>query len=326
MPGTERALPFPRVRWQPNMAAVLTALVPVALTAVYFFGWRAVAVLAVTNGFAFATEWSFTRRRGEPVTLAVFVTGSLLALSLPPGIPFWMCAVGAVVAVAFGKELFGGMGRNLFNPALVGRAFLYVSFPSAMTASWTIPFEGGLGGFLAWFPADGVSRATHLPMLAAGAPMGLAPLFWGGVAGSLGETSKAAVLLGGAYLVLWKRVAPWEIAVSAVLGMAAASWVFRAAGWVAGPDPLRALLAGGFLYGAVFMATEPVTAPRLRGARVVFGLLVGVVTAVIRAFGNFPEGVTFAILLGNTFGPVIEEALKAWKVRRAPEGAGGGAR
>ena len=150
----------PYVRWQANMVVVLTALAPAGLAALYFYGWRAVAVLAVTNASAFATELYFTRQRKEPVTSAVFVTGSLLALSLPPATPFWMCALGAAVGVAFGKELFGGMGRNVFNPALVGRAFLYVCFPNPLSAGWVEPLAGRLGGLAAWVSTDAVTSAT----------------------------------------------------------------------------------------------------------------------------------------------------------------------
>ncbi len=309
--------PSPRlVRWQPNMVAVLKAVAPAGLAAVYYYGWRALAVVAVTNAFAFATEYAFTRRRGESVTSAAFVTGTLLALSLPPAVPFWMCAVGAVVAIGFGKELFGGMGRNVYNPALVGRAFLYVSFPVAITGTWTEPFWGGVGGLTAWAPgADAVTSATLLPVLAQGAPIGLSALFWGAMPGSLGETCKAAVLLGGAYL-LWRRVASWEIVASVLGSFAVLTGVLRTAG-LAGPDPLRAVLAGGILYGAVFMATDPVSANRTRAGKVLYGCVIGTAAVLIREFGNFPEGAMFAILLGNTFGPIIEEALAAWKARRA---------
>ncbi|GAB6062069.1 RnfABCDGE type electron transport complex subunit D [Deferrisoma palaeochoriense] len=320
MPQAKPQTPPRLIRWQPNMAAVLTALVPAFVAAVYFYGWRAAAVVAVTNAFAFATEYAFTRRRGEPVTLAVFVTGTLLALSLPPSIPFWMCAVGAVVAVGFGKELFGGMGRNVYNPALVGRAFLYVSFPVALTGAWTEPFWDGLGGLGAWAPgADAATSATLLPVLAHGAPISPWALLWGSLPGSLGETCKPALLLGGAY-ILWKRVASWEIVASCLGSFALLVGALRLAGF-AGPDPLRALLAGGFLYGALFMATDPVSANRTRAGRVLYGCVIGVATVLIREFGNFPEGAMFAILLGNTFGPILEEGLAAWKARRAGEAA-----
>ncbi len=305
------------IRWQPNMKAVLWALAPVVAASVYFYGWRAAAVLAVTNGFAFATEYGFTRQRGEPATSAAFVTGTLLALTLPPTVPLWMCAVGAVVGIAFGKELFGGLGRNVFNPALVGRAFLYVSFPAALTGAWVEPFWGGPGGLAAWFPsADAVTSATLLPVLAQGAPIAPGVLFWGGMPGSLGEACKPLLLAGGGYL-LWKKYASWHIVSATVASFALATAVFRLAGWGAGTDPLRAVLAGGFLFGALFMATDPVSANRTLEGKVLYGCVIGVATVLIRELGNFPEGMMFAILLGNTFGPIIEEALAAWKARRA---------
>lgn len=301
------------VRWQANMIVVLTALAPLGVAAVFWYGWRAFAVLAVTNAAAFATERYFTRQRGEPVTSAVFVTGSLLALSLPPQIPLWMCVVGAVVGVAFGKELFGGMGRNVFNPALVGRAFLYVCFPTALTAGWVEPLALG---WTHWV-ADAVTSATPLPLLARGEAVELGRLFLGAVPGSLGESSKGLILLGGAYLV-WKKVASWEIVLSTIGVYALCTAAFRLFGWGAGPDPLSGVLAGGFLYGAVFMATDPVSANRTRPGKVAYGAIIGLSTALIRDFGNFPEGIMFAILLGNTMGPIAEVGLGAWKARRSP--------
>ncbi len=316
MPQPATPRPTPVIRWQPNMKAVLWALAPVAAASVYFYGWRAAWVLAVTNGFAFATEYAFTRQRGEPVTSAAFVTGTLLALSLPPTVPLWMCAVGAVVGIAFGKEMFGGLGRNVFNPALVGRAFLYVSFPAALTGVWAEPFWGGWGGLTAWFPpADAVTSATLLPVLAQGAPIAPAVLLWGGMPGSLGEACKPLLLAGGAYL-LWKKYASWQIVSATVGSFVAATALFRLAGWGVGTDPLRGVLAGGFLFGALFMATDPVSANRTPAGKVLYGCVIGVATVLIRELGNFPEGMMFAILLGNTFGPILEEAVAAWKTRR----------
>ena len=299
------------MRWQPNMVAVLAALAPAALASVYFFGWRAVAVVAVTNAAAFGTEYYFTRQRKEPVTSAVFVTGSLLALSLPPRTPLWICAVGAIVGVAFGKELFGGMGRNVFNPALVGRAFLYVCFPTYLTTGWVEPFAGGAAGLARW-SADAVTSATPLPLLAQGKVLPVEGLLLGAVPGSLGETCKVAILAGAAYL-LYKKVASWEIMSSTAGSFLAATAIFRLFGWGAGADPLRGLLAGSVLYGTVFMATDPVSANRTRNGRFAYGALIGLAVALIRDFGNFPEGVMFAILLGNTLGPIAEEGLERWR-------------
>ncbi|GAB4270326.1 MAG: RnfABCDGE type electron transport complex subunit D [Deferrisomatales bacterium] len=312
--------PQPLIRWQNNMVVVLTALAPAAAAAFYFWGARALAVLAVTNAVAFATEYAFLRTYREPVTSAVFVTGSLLALSLPPRVPLWMCAVGAVVGVAVGKMFFGGMGRNVFNPALVGRAFLYVCFPTAMTAGWAVPYGGPVGGLAHWAPTDAVSAATPLPLLAQGAGPSWTALLLGNVPGSLGETCKVALLLGGAYL-LWRKVASWEIIASTVGSYLVLTGAFRLAGWGQGADPLHGVLAGGFLYGALFMATDPVSANRTRPGRWAYGVLIGLATVLIRDLGNFPEGIMFAILLGNTFGPIAEEGLTRWSARGRGEAA-----
>jgi len=303
------------LRWQPNMAIVLTALAPAAVASLYFYGWRAVAVLAVTNAVAFAAEWYFTRQRGEPVTLAVFVTGSLLALSMPPATPLWMCALGAVVAITFGKELFGGMGRNIYNPALVGRAFLYVCFPVFLTSGWVEPMVGGPGGLTVW-AADAVTAATPLPRFAAGDSAPLLGLLFGAVPGSLGEGCKILLILGGIYMV-WKKVASWEIITSTLGSYMLVTAAFRMFGWGQGADPLHGVLAGGLLYGAVFMATDPVSANRTKVGRAAYGAVIGLTTALIRDLGSFPEGIMFAILLGNTVGPIVEEGLAAWKNRHA---------
>jgi Na+-transporting NADH:ubiquinone oxidoreductase subunit B len=299
-----------------NMAVVLRALTPLALAAVYFYGWRALAVLAVTNTFAFLTEWYFTRGRGEPVTLAVFVTGSLLALSLPPNIPFWMCALGAVVAVTFGKELFGGMGRNIYNPALVGRAFLFVAFPREMTGQWFAPFTSGAGGLAQWAATDAITGATPLGLLSDGSGAELLHLLVGMEAGCLGETSAILILLAALYMTR-KKIASWEIIISVLGSYLVFATGFWLMGWGGATDPLQGLLAGGLLYGAVFMATDPVSACPTRQGKVAFGIIIGFTATLIRYLGNFPEGMMFAILIGNTFGPIAEEGLKNWSTRRA---------
>ena len=227
----------PIVSWQPPMRRVLYALAPVVAASVWFFGWRALVVVAVVNLAAFLTEYVFTRFTKAETTSAVFVTGTLLGLSLPPTIPIWIAVVGAVFGVFFGKMVFGGFGRNVFNPALVGRIFIYVSFAVPMNARWADPipaatgalsFPWGAGGFSRW-ASDALTGATPLRSLREGAPVDLLPLVWGNVAGSLGETSAVLILLGGLYII-WKKAANWRIVVSELAAIVVLQGIF----WLAG--------------------------------------------------------------------------------------------
>lgn len=309
------------VNWQLPMKRVLYALVPVAIAAVYFFGWRALLVILVTNLAAFVTELLYTRiALKTPVSSAVFVTGTLLALSLPPAIPLWIAAVGAVFGVLFGKMVFGGFGRNVFNPALVGRVFIYVSFAVPMTSRWVEPLAaplgrfflpGTAGGFLR-FTADAASSATSLVSARGGVAPDLLPLLWGNVAGSLGETSALLIVLGGLYIIATKA-ASWRIVLSTLVAFAGLQAIFWLAGVRNAADPLTALLSGSVLFGAVFMATDPVSASQTQGGRWFFGAIIGVSIVLIRTFSIWPEGTMFAILLGNIFGPIVDYAIRSRK-------------
>jgi Na+-transporting NADH:ubiquinone oxidoreductase subunit B len=320
------------VAWQPPMRRVLYALVPLVSASVWFFGWRALVVVATVNLAAFLTEFVFTRFTKAEATSAVFVTGTLLALSLPPTIPIWIAAVGAVFGVVFGKMVFGGFGRNVFNPALVGRVFIYVSFAGPMNARWAAPatvatgnlsFPWGPGGFARW-ASDALTGATPLRALREGTRVGLLPLLWGNVAGSIGETSAVLILLGGLFIV-WKKAANWRI----VAAEAAAFLTLQLAFWIAGvrnaADPLTALLSGSVLLGLFFMATDPVSASQTQGGRWIYGALVGALTVLIRTFSIWPEGTMFAILLGNTFAPIVDWLVRERQRKRKAAVAAGGA-
>lgn len=302
----------PLIRWQPPMIGVIIACIPVVAASIYRFGWRSLAVIAVACIVGFVTEWLFTRKRPEPVTSAVFVTGLLLALTLPPAVPFWIVAIGAFIGVMFGKELFGGFGRNVFNPALVGRCFIYVCFPVAMTGQWTAQIGGAWGGFARWSgdAINGVTGAT--PLLQFSLEHTVTPhidLFLGNRAGCLGETVVPAILLGAAYLLI-RKYADWRLMLAPVLGALGMGAVLKYSGVANMPDPLWTVLAGGFLFGVVFMVTEPVSAPRTVQARWVYGIFIGCLTVVIRRFGTFPENIMFAILIGNMFAPTIDYAVR----------------
>jgi electron transport complex protein RnfD len=266
------------------MFTVLLGLLPVIAASIYFFRFDAVRILLLSSAAAIATEAIFQRIRKQPIRVAdgsALVTGVLLGLILPPTLPSWMVILGSAFAIAIGKQVFGGLGQNPFNPALVGRAFLTASFAVAMT-TWTTPF-------------DAVTTAT--PLVTGAAATNIRDLFFGSVAGSLGETSALAILLGGIYM-FYKGVVDYRIPV-AILASVAVIAVF------AGQDPVFHLLSGSVLFGAVFMATDMVTSPVTKAGRWIFGLFIGFIIMLIRLFGGFPEGVTFAILLGNAITPLL---------------------
>ena len=272
------------------MWSVVMALVPTSLVAIYLFGIQALALITTTIAAAVASEYLWVKyvRHQEPkADGSVIITGLLLALTLPPGLPIWMAVLGAVVAVILGKQIYGGLGNNPFNPALVGRTFLLISFPVAMT-TWQAPL-------------DGTTTATPLSLLAAGEKLpNWLDLFGGNVGGSLGETSAIALLLGAGYL-LWKGYIDWRIP----------CWVLGSAGLLglALGTPLTVTwFSGGLILGACFMATDYVTSPVTPSGRWIFAVGIGLITVIIREFGGYPEGVSFAILLMNAAVPLLERA------------------
>jgi len=299
------------IQKQKPMRTVLTGLTPAVAASVYYFGWRSLVLLFVVTFFGFLTEYIFNRFYNRPVTEAVFVTCVLFALSLPPTLPYWMAALGIIFGLVFGKLAFGGFGRNVFNPALVGRIFLYINFGNAMTGkgAWLDP-DGTFPAGLVRFTLDSISEATPLRALASGGSVALKDLFLGSTGGCLGDTAAFLLIMGGIY-ILWKKVANYRIVTGVLLGFLAMNGSL----WLAGLtfDPLRGLLAGGFLLGAFFMATDPVSAAQTNRGRWIYGILIGVLSVLIRVFSNWPEGIMFAILLGNMFAPIIDYALSANK-------------
>ncbi|PID57220.1 NADH:ubiquinone oxidoreductase, Na translocating, B subunit [candidate division KSB3 bacterium] len=322
---------------QKVMRTVVHSLWPAAIGAIYFFGWRVLAVMAVSMLTCVLTEWMFVRnKKPGKVSEAVFVTAVLYAMTLPPTIPFPMVILGAMFGITFGKMAFGGFGMNVFNPALVGRAFVYITFPTYATARW-IPaanFSDFPGGFLAWLYSPGrasveaVTAATPLSAFRSGAES--LPSYWqmffgntngqfetlgeitqiGG--GSIGESSVFLIALGGIYL-LYKKAANWKIA-AAFFG---AFWVLQSIFHIADPakagNVLFGLFAGGVVFAGFYMLTDPVSGPRTEAGYVFFGVLVALLTILIRAYSLFAGGVMFAVLLGNTFSPIIDYAVKNLK-------------
>ncbi len=286
------------------MYFVILSLAPSVLASFYFFRQRALALYLSSILACLATEALFLLIRKKPVHSlwdgSAIITGILLAMTLPPSLPLEMAVLGGVIAIGIGKQAFGGLGYNIFNPALVGRAFLSSAFPVAMT-TWIAPLT---------LKIDTTTFATPLGNLkfqnaiALGTLTPLKDLFWGNIGGCLGETSAFALLLGGIFL-LSRRVIDWRIPLGIILSLT----VFTGAFWISNPDkyasPFFHLLAGGFLIGAIFMATDLVTSPITPLGTWIYSLAVGIIVGLVRLFGGFPEGVMYSILFMNTFVPLL---------------------
>ena len=266
------------------MWSVVLALVPAVIAAVYFFKFQALMIIMVSVFGAVITEYLSQKGRGKKITIydgSAVITGILLALTLPPTVPLWLVLLGSAVAIGLGKQVFGGLGYNPFNPALVGRAFLLAAYPVMMT-SWMI---------------DGEATATPLNLITRGLTTDYWSMFIGHIGGSLGETSALALLLGGAYL-LYKGYINWRIP----LGMLASVFILS---FIFGQDPVFHLFAGGLMLGAIYMATDMVTSPITKSGRWIFGIGAGIIVVIIRLWGGYPEGVLYSILLMNTTVPLL---------------------
>ena len=309
-------LPEKLISMQAPMLRVCYALLPLALFSIYLFGWRSAALIAVTFIFGIAAEAAFTFREGKPVTSAVFVTCLIFSLSLPPSLPLWMAAVGIIAGVVLGKMAFGGMGLNIFNPAMVGRCFIYITFPIEMTGTWANPFWGGAGGFSKWtYSADAVTQATPLMQLKSGIEIPLDTLFIGNTAGSIGETSTLLILLGAAYII-FNKTASWRLALSCLLGGVAASILLKSVGIEGTLSPLHTVLSGSLLFGAAFVVTEPITGAKTVPGQWIYGSAIGALSVVLRLFSNFPEGIMFSVLLMNSLVPIMDSAFRKMKTAR----------
>jgi Na+-translocating ferredoxin:NAD+ oxidoreductase subunit D len=297
------------------MWTVVASLAPMVGAAFYFFGISALLIVAAATAGALLAERGFGTRGTLPDGSAV-ITGLLLGLTLPPGMPMWMAFLGGVVSIALGKQIFGGLGYNVFNPALVGRAFLMAAFPGAMT-TWAAPPASvwQLAGDTFALPLMSANPAL---MVTAATPLGLAkfedtvtetwPLFWGTTGGSLGETSAALILACGAYLA-WRRFLNWRTPVS-ILGTVAvlAAVIHQIDGSY--PSAGFMLFSGGLVLGAVYMATDMVTSPTTNPGRWIFGAGIGVLVVVIRLWGGLPEAVMYAILLMNALVPFLNRVTQ----------------
>jgi len=275
-------------------------------------------LLIVVTIAGLATEWVFEKRYNRKVSEAVFVSCILYTMTLPPATPFWIAIIGIVFGIFFAKEVFGGFGRNVFNPALVARAFVYVCFPTPLTIQWSKPAVGFPGGFATYLTEsiDAISQAT--PMLIFRETGQLTPiknLILGNIAGSLGETSAILIILAGIYLI-YKKVASWQVMAAVLIGFTGFSSILYVLGVSQIPNPIFGLLAGGLLFGTIFMATDPVTSPKTNEAKWIYGILIGILTVIIRGYALFAGGMMFAILIANTFVPIMDETVNALKKYR----------
>lgn len=269
------------------MYSVLIALIPATALGIYLFGIHSLLVVISSILAALVTECLALRLMDRSFVMdgSAVLTGLLLALTLPPSVPLWVPVIGAVFGIAVGKFAFGGLGSNIFNPALVGRLFLVGSWPVHMT-TWIKPFEH-------------VTTATPLADWSAGlGTRAITDLFYGSVGGCIGETSALALLAGGAFLILMRYI-DWRTPVSIIGTVGLLMWIL-------GENPIFHILAGGLFLGAFFMATDYVTSPSTGRGRIIFGIGIGVLVVVIRMIGGYPEGVAFSILLMNAFVPLID--------------------
>ena len=297
---------------QMMMRRVLYSLLPIILVATYFFGLRTLVLMLLVTFAATITEFIFQRRLNKPVSEAVIVTSVLFTLTLPVSTPFWVAIVGIVFGIVFAKEVFGGFGRNIFNPALVSRTFLYVCFPKFLTVQWNMPSISLPGGLTTYITpsVDAVSQSTPLLILAqTGKMTPLNNLFWGNTSGSLGETSAFILLLAGIYL-LYSKTADWRLMLSPILGFISLNSILYLFNVPSAPSPIWGLFSGSIIFISVFFSTEPITAPRTIQGKWIYGILIGCNTILIRVYGIFVEGGMFAVLIMNTFAPIIDETVK----------------
>jgi len=300
------------------MFGVAIALIPAFLTSVFYFGYGAIIVTAVSVASCLLFEYliqKFILKKSISITDgSALVTGLLLAFNVPSNLPVFIIIIGSFIAIAVAKMTFGGLGNNPFNPALVGRVFMLISFPVQMT-SWPVP-----GGLKTGY-TDAVTGATPLAIIKEGIKNGEplsqlvtqiptpSQMFLGDMGGSLGEVAAVALILGFIYMLV-KKIITWHIPVSVVGSIA----VFTAILWLINPEqyasPMFHILAGGVLLGAIFMATDYVTSPMSVRAQIIYGCGIGILTVIIRVWGAYPEGVSFAILIMNAFVPLMNTYIK----------------
>ncbi len=304
---------------QKIMYTVLIALVPAFLVSVYFFGLDAIRVQAIAVAACILVEWviqKFLIKGNNTIPDgSAILTGVLLAFNVPANLPWWIIVIGAIVAIGIGKMSFGGLGKNPFNPALVGRVFMLISFPVQMT-SWpkvqVLNFamtDAETGATPLAIMKEGIANGEPVSKIMNNMPTSYSDWLTGEMGGSLGEISAIALIIGGIYLV-WKKIIPLATPLSIIGSIALFTGVLHLIDPQSFADPAFHLLTGGVMLGAIYMATDMVTSPMTKKGMWIYGIGIGVITVLIRVWGAYPEGVSFAILIMNAFVPLINRGMK----------------
>lgn len=295
------------------MYGVVLSLIPALIMSTIFFGWKALMITSIAVASCVIFEYLIQKYllKGEATIQdgSAIITGLLLSFNVPSSLPIWLVVIGALVAIGIGKMSFGGLGQNPFNPVLVGRVFLLISFPVQMT-SWTpnATVDGFSGATPLGILKEGIKSGQSVSQLLPNLPSNF-DLFYGSMSGSLGEISAMAILLGGLYMI-FKKIITWQIP-TAVLG---SMFVLQGILFLVNPEqfinPLFHILTGGAMLGAIYMATDMVTSPMSSKGQLIYGAAIGIITICIRNFGAYPEGISFAILIMNGIVPLINNYVK----------------
>lgn len=297
---------------QPMMSKTFIALIPLLFAGIYFYGLSVLILFLITLFFGILTEYAFAKLLKQKVSMAIFVSVILYVLSLPPRIPLWISVVGIIFGVTFAKMLFGGFGKNVFNPAITARAFIYISFGPYLTSGWVNPLTRFPGGLLV-FKVDSISTATPLKEIMQKNYSNnfdfnlIIKYLLGNKSGCIGEGLIILIFLIGIYLV-YKKYASWKIVLSGFISFLIFSTIFYFFG--KSPSPLYMMLTGGWFFGLFFMITDPVTSSSTNLGKFIYGALYSLLTLLIRIFGIWTEGAMFAILLSNTFIVTIDYFIK----------------
>ena len=304
------------------MWTVVACLTPPLILSVFIFGFQTLIITLISVVSCVATEAISEKLLGRPITIrdgSAVITGILLAYTIPPGVPLWMPILGAIMAIFVTKVIMGGIGFNIFNPALIGRSFLVATYPVAMTTAWLVPMRDGAIFKYMGSGVDAISAATPLYVLKHygihalidkfGSMSSIYTNFFIGLRpGCIGETSALLLLIGGIFLI-YKKYITWHIPASIIISISFLTWVFGGEKVFTG-NPLLAVLSGGVILGAFFMATDYVTSPTQKTGQLVFGAGIGALTVLIRLKGGYPEGVCYAILLMNALSPALDQWFK----------------